>query len=145
MIWGNVLNPPRLEEILGKVKPYSEIRGPILQVAVTKRMSRIVTMETYNPCLDVNFRIPIWRVFMAIGDIQVRLVSDCRAHRSQRKITYEAIVIHSPERPTDSLGTGLLQPLGYRQCQTNCRAKFRPKITFVEGGMRLMASKKEGP
>ena len=78
-------------------------------------------------------------------DIQVRLVSDCRVHRSERKITDEAMVTHSPERPTNSQGTGLLQPLGYRQCQTNCRAKFRPKITFVEGGMRLMASKKEGP
>ena len=56
---GKRTESPRLEEILGKVKPYSEVRGPILQVAVIKRMTRIVTMETDNPCLDVNFRIPI--------------------------------------------------------------------------------------
>ena len=57
---------------------------------------------------------------MAIGDIQVRLVSDCRVHTSERKITDKAIVTYSPERPTNSLGTGLPQLVGYRQFRANC-------------------------
>lgn len=56
---GKCTESPRLEEILGKVKPNSEVRGPILQIAVTKIITRIEAMETYNPCLGVNFRIPI--------------------------------------------------------------------------------------
>ena len=56
---GKCTESPRLEEILGKVKPNSEVCGPILQIAVTKIITKIEAMETYNPCLGVNFRIPI--------------------------------------------------------------------------------------
>ena len=49
---GKLTESPGLEEILEKVKPHSDVRGPVLQIPITIRIAGVEKMETYNPCLD---------------------------------------------------------------------------------------------